>query len=167
MTSLSRNSFGCQSTCRMQKHCRKSARKYEPRQRQRDWCQQLMLGRCLPLTVMHRLSSWARAVAASFPNNLSFLDFSFGMQRHGGDNRGILHSVHSSQSSRIFGPFYHLPIIIRALFRDQIWFYLWILFSRKAPLKGPSPPPPRHPWVSHLRRLMRRERAKRGVGLGH
>ena len=52
MTSLSRNSFGCQSTCRMQKHCRKKFWKYDEAETKR-LMSTMMLGRCLLLTVMH------------------------------------------------------------------------------------------------------------------
>ena len=54
MTSLSRNSFGCQSTCRMQKHCRKSSESTRIRDRDKGTdVNTMMLGRCLLLTMMH------------------------------------------------------------------------------------------------------------------
>ena len=81
-------------------------------------------------------------------------DFSYGMwrQTRGGGNT----SIHSSSSTNSFGP-ENFIIIISALFRDQIWFYLWILFSRKVYWKGPSPS------VSLVFAASRLMGAKRGV----
>ena len=105
------------------------------------------------------LTHQMRQRAASFPNNLSSRDFSYGRRWHTGSRAPATQCI--LQSSRSFRPDF-LVIIIRALFRDQIWFYLSILFSRKALLKRTSPRP-----VSLIFAASDDTRAKRGVRFGH